>query len=718
MVITPKRQAMTNRPDKKSRRRVAEGAADLSQDVMDSFSDAVYIIDARDYRVLACNAAFLKKHELSEAQVMGRPCYELTHRLAEPCNDVFDICPLNETLKTGKHSRAEHIHFLAHGEKVYEEISTSPIFEKSGEILKVVSVARDVTARKRAEEALKRATEFSRTVMESARDAVSIVDVSDYRVLGCNAAFLKKVGFSGSEALGRPCYELTHRRDEPCTAPNDVCPLGETVRTGAHSTAEHVHYLGNGEKAFAEVSTSPVFDENGKVVKVVHVARNITERKRMHEALKRAAEFSRTVMESVGDAVSIVDVSDFRVLGANAAFLESVGLTEAEALGRPCYELTHRRCEPCAAPNHVCPLAETVRTGAHSTAEHVHYLGDGEKTFVEVSTSPVFENGKVVKVVHVARNSTERKRMEAALLESENKFRSLTEQALVGIYIIQDSVFRYLNPKFAEMFGYELPELIDRMGPKDLTCPEDWPTVEENLRRRVDREVDSIHYEFKGVTKEREIIDLEVYGSRAVFAGKPAVIGTMLDITERKRAERAIAEHSRELEKLALFDELTGLYNRRGFLDLAGKQLKTAERLGKSALLLFADLDGLKEINDRLGHQDGDAALKETANILRESCRGSDIIARLGGDEFAILALGSIHEGKKAITSRIEWNLARINGTGNRRYCLSLSAGIATFDPASPCSIDELIERADAMMYMQKSEKKRRQRLNAGDPCG
>jgi two-component system, cell cycle response regulator len=114
------------------------------------------------------------------------------------------------------------------------------------------------------------------------------------------------------------------------------------------------------------------------------------------------------------------------------------------------------------------------------------------------------------------------------------------------------------------------------------------------------------------------------------------------------------------LEKLALFDELTGLYNRRGFLDLGGKQLKTAERLGKSVLLVFADLDGLKEINDQLGHLDGDAALKDIADVLRESFRGSDIIARLGGDEFAILAVGSIHEGEKAITSRIEWNLARL----------------------------------------------------------
>lgn len=129
--------------------------------------------------------------------------------------------------------------------------------------------------------------------------------------------------------------------------------------------------------------------------------------------------------------------------------------------------------------------------------------------------------------------------------------------------------------------------------------------------------------------------------------------------------------------------------------------------MGKSALILFADVDGLKETNDQLGHQDGDAALKGTANLLRDSFRSSDIIARLGGDEFAILSVGSIHEGEKAILSRLEGKLARHNGTENRPYTLSLSVGIVAFDPMSPCSINELLDRADEIMYMQKSAKKR-----------
>lgn len=98
---------MSKRSRNKGERRPGEEGAGLSQNVMDSFSDAVYIIDVRNYRVLACNAAFLQKHGLSRDQVLGRPCYELTHQLSKPCRDPFDICPLKETLRTGRHCRTE-----------------------------------------------------------------------------------------------------------------------------------------------------------------------------------------------------------------------------------------------------------------------------------------------------------------------------------------------------------------------------------------------------------------------------------------------------------------------------------------------------------------------------------------------------------------------------------------------------------------------------------
>ncbi len=131
-------------------------------------------------------------------------------------------------------------------------------------------------------------------------------------------------------------------------------------------------------------------------------------------------------------------------------------------------------------------------------------------------------------------------RPDAALLESEEKFRSLAERSIVGVYLIQDGVFRYVNPRMSEIFGHRVDEMIGLRGPQDLTWPEDWPIVQENLRKRFSGEEQSIRYEFRGRTKRNEIIFVEVYGTRVTYQGRPAVIGSLLDITERDRAEQAL----------------------------------------------------------------------------------------------------------------------------------------------------------------------------------
>jgi PAS domain S-box-containing protein len=131
---------------------------------------------------------------------------------------------------------------------------------------------------------------------------------------------------------------------------------------------------------------------------------------------------------------------------------------------------------------------------------------------------------------------------QAALRESEARFRALTEGALAGVYIIQDGVFRYVNPALAQFFGYTPEEIIDKLGPTDLTCPEDRPLVAEQVRRRLAGEVEAVHYSFRGLRKDGSILHCEVLGRRIDYRGKPAIMGTFLDVTERKEAEQALRE--------------------------------------------------------------------------------------------------------------------------------------------------------------------------------
>jgi two-component system, cell cycle response regulator len=147
---------------------------------------------------------------------------------------------------------------------------------------------------------------------------------------------------------------------------------------------------------------------------------------------------------------------------------------------------------------------------------------------------------------------------------------------------------------------------------------------------------------------------------------------------------------------------LTGLYNRRGFLTLAEQQMKTASRFQRGLVLLFADLDRMKWINDNLGHPEGDRALTAIAGILKATFRESDIVARWGGDEFVVLAAETSEDSADMVTGRLVDHLAAANRPSQRGYQLSLSVGTARYDPGLPCSIDELLAHADQSMYAQK----------------
>jgi diguanylate cyclase (GGDEF)-like protein/PAS domain S-box-containing protein len=253
------------------------------------------------------------------------------------------------------------------------------------------------------------------------------------------------------------------------------------------------------------------------------------------------------------------------------------------------------------------------------------------------------------------------------------------------------------NPGAERLFGYSREEAIGRNLDHLVTNPD---TFEEAV----------------GLTQiimsGREVPPLETVRYRkdgshvhVIVAGSPILVGDELigivavytDITQRKRMEDA-------LRAMLVVDELTGLYNRRGFLTLGQQQLKMADRAKRKMVLLFADFDELKRINDALGHSEGDRALIEIASVLRETFRESDIIARIGGDEFVVLAIETDGVSAETLTTRLKENLEARNARGDRHYKLSLSVGIARYDPKHSCSIDELLARADRLMYEQKQD--------------
>ena len=194
--------------------------------------------------------------------------------------------------------------------------------------------------------------------------------------------------------------------------------------------------------------------------------------------------------------------------------------------------------------------------------------------------------------------------------------------------------------------------------------------------------------------------DEAVAAGAADFIKKPFSLNELMIRIKHVRLQE-------RLRKMSITDELTGLPNRRGFFVLAEQQLRSAQRSRWSLVLLFADLDDFKTINDTLGHQAGDEALCSMADLFRRSYRDSDIIARMGGDEFAILLVNPTDSGVKAAQDRLQQNLDQFNARENGAYQLKVSIGMAEFEPTGQSSIDALMRLADERMYAEKERSKK-----------
>lgn len=293
---------------------------------------------------------------------------------------------------------------------------------------------------------------------------------------------------------------------------------------------------------------------------------------------------------------------------------------------------------------------------------------------------------------------TTHRKTEEALRENEEKYRSLVESTEDFIYLV-DKNYKYLfvNKKCLSGLGVSEDQIIGKTY-GDFHSPEETKEFVE--------ETNMVFDTGKSVQHEYQSIRDGGYFFRTLSPvkspdGKTIAVSVISkNITELKRLEE-------ELRLLSLTDELTRLYNRRGFLTLAEQQLKMAKRLKIETFMLYTDLDNLKWINDSFGHKEGDLALIAIAKILRATCRDSDIIARIGGDEFAVFPVGTTEAFASTITTRLQNNLEIYNTKENRSYNLSLSVGITRCDVESDYSIQDFLVQADKLMYEQKRQKQK-----------
>lgn len=359
-----------------------------------------------------------------------------------------------------------------------------------------------------------------------------VIDRS-YSVIEANQAVLDAFAKTQDEIIGRKCHELFHGSHRTA----DGCPMERLLRAGRKGIVEIEAQTLN---ATFLVSCIPLFNEAGEVTEAVHVAVDITDLKKLQLALKESEEKYRSHFENVSDVILSLD-RDLTIIDVSPSLEKMSGYKPQELVGKRFTDLAILvpESETLALAN----IKRVFKGERDVTAEYSFITKGGARRTGEIISSPlVSADGNITGINAIARDITERKAAEEALLESESKFRDLAEKSVAGVYLIQDNVFRYVNSTMARVFGCAINEMIDKMTPEDVVLPPDWPIVKSALDKRLSGELDSLHYEFRTRTKDNRTRNVEVYSSRTTYRGRPAVIGTLIDITDRKKAEEALLE--------------------------------------------------------------------------------------------------------------------------------------------------------------------------------
>ncbi len=290
------------------------------------------------------------------------------------------------------------------------------------------------------------------------------------------------------------------------------------------------------------------------------------------------------------------------------------------------------------------------------------------------------------------------KRQLKALRETEARYRQLLALLPDAVIVHAKGVVLFNNPAACELLGMSAEQVIVGKPLVDFVHPDSRSALEEATVAETTSSTERApRSRARMLTNDGVAVDVEVASSPCLYHDRPATVLLARDITGQLRYER-------DLHALALVDELTGLQNRRAFTLFAEQELARARRYGRTPVMVFADLDGLKQINDRYGHAAGDAALRLVAGALRSIFRETDLVARWSGDEFVAMLIEGSEEAAQLIGSRLDAAIAA-QSPQNLPYVVSASVGASPLDPELP--LRDAMERADAELYARKKRGRR-----------
>jgi two-component system NtrC family sensor kinase len=490
------------------------------QSVIGAMEDSLNIMD-KDYNIIYQND--MPKRLFGDR--VGEKCY----RVYTGNKEVCDGCPVAKSLKDGKSHTSERKILAPSGEVTFWETTASPIRDAGGNIVSCLEIARNITERKQAEDALQAEKNKLQSLLEAIEYTLTIQD-RDFNIIYQNEASRQA---SGGDHVGEKCYRVYEGRDTVC----DNCPVVKAFKDGKSHTAERRRIEPTGEVTYWENTANPIRDAKGKIGSCLEIARDITERKQAESALAGEATRHRILIDESSDGIVILDEKG-KVCEANKRFTDMLGYTPEEARELYVWDWEFQFPRERVAEM----IASIGPAGDHF--ETKHRRKDGTVFDVEISTNGAISEGKKL-IFCVCRDITERKQAEAALLEAEKKYKNLVEAASDLIWEVDvQGVYTFVSPKIKDVLGYEVDEVVGKKRTLDFTPKTEvrkWlPRFKEvNARREAFSGFEVLHQHKDGSPLIFEISGIPFFANDGEFKG---YVGINKDVTERKQVSEALRE--------------------------------------------------------------------------------------------------------------------------------------------------------------------------------
>jgi diguanylate cyclase (GGDEF)-like protein/PAS domain S-box-containing protein len=659
--------------------------------VLQSTADGILAVGNKN-EVLFANERFEKLWRIPQAVMTSKDDSVLLQYILDQLSDPQSFLKKVQELYKSKEESFDTLNFK--DGRVFERQSR-PFMQGAGVHGRVWSF-RDITERKQIEEKLEQDRILLRTLIDNLPDRIFVMDGKGRKIISNMADLQAAGGKKMEDVIGKTDLEIY-----PPELGQDFWAVDKSViESGIPIVNREEFGLDSQGNLVSVLSTKvPLRDGQGKVIGLVGTGRDITERKRAEEILRQSEERFHSLFKNMMNGFAYCQMifekgvpQDFIYLEVNDAFEEITGLKDV--VGKKVTDIIPGIRE--ADPELFKTYGRVALTGKPESFDM--YIASLQVWHSVSLYSPQKEH-----FVSVFNDITERKQVEQAQQQSEFLFRALFEASPDAVMLIDphdpndSGPIIDCNAVACVMNGYSREELIghsiDILNETPVSPAANIAYL-NHIRKSGNLRYETIHRHKNGT-----IFPIEVSTTLIQVGERELLMGIDRDITGRKHMEE-------EIRNLSLTDALTGLYNRRGFTLLAEQEVKLAHRIKRSMLLFFGDVDSLKTINDSYGHAQGDLALQDISAVLKETFREADILARIGGDEFVVLAVDASMESTDILTDRIQAALKKRKQQGDQPYRLSLSLGIAHYDPEAPCTVSEMIAQADGRMYQQKQARK------------